>query len=362
MTFTYEGNKRAKFAYNVWLLASLLYVWPVYMPFYASTALAIKRVLWRVHPLLSTALAYRGVRPRLVCTAAVALSAYTWLVLPVCQSCLVGDDGFLFLCDQWCGQTGAQCVRGVAQAPSRSDAAAGAEDFFAARVFGAPTQTTRFEWRAGALRITAAGASHSLPVTPPSMTLGIDTNIPSRLVERSPYIANAAHLLNDVAAQLRRRNISTSLYGCSINGKIAFWASATAPRGAEHERVLIDSGGTLGPASARHVGACGEPLRALAARYPQWLKTGADTEVARWPFDVGDATARVCAARATDYTIAVGQHDMWNNYLGTLRSVELMRERGCRVSLIVGETEHCGYFVDATASSSAAAPQNRSHS
>lgn len=102
--------------------------------------------------------------------------------------------------------------------------------------------------------------------------------------------------------------------------------------------------GTLGPALIKHVGACGEPLEALVARYPHWLKSDVNTNVMEWPFDISDIGRNVCHSTRTKYTIAVGRNDMWNNYVGTIWSVERLREHGCHISLIVGEKEHCGYI------------------
>lgn len=74
-------------------------------------------------------------------------------------------------------------------------------------------------------------------------------------------IAVVAAATNAVAAALLTAGrASVALYGCSIAGKMASYASATFDRdyGRAYDHVFVDSGGSMGLASARHVGRGGE--------------------------------------------------------------------------------------------------------
>lgn len=160
-------------------------------------------------------------------------------------------------------------------------------------------------------------------------------------------IATQAALINAVALALAPRKLN--LYGCSIHGKIANWAAATASEfNVAYETIFIDSGGTAGLASVREVGACGEPFRALVYRHGKWLAANASNsrKISSWPnVDVGDLMLSVCSA-GTKYVVSSSSGDSWNNAHGLKVSVDAAREHGCDIKFINPEgTQHCGLMT-----------------
>ena len=162
-------------------------------------------------------------------------------------------------------------------------------------------------------------------------------------------VGDNAVRLNAIAALLRRDGAyeDVHVYGCSIGGKIAFWAAVTAPAGT-YSQALIDSGGTLGPASAKLVGPCGETVAAMTGRWPRWLAHGAAqlAPPGEWPADVGDLMLEAC--HTTRFSFGVGRFNHWNNYDGTRKTVERARAVGCHVQVHEGYAAHCGCFFRET--------------
>lgn len=161
--------------------------------------------------------------------------------------------------------------------------------------------------------------------------------------------ANEAAAANAVASVLQGSlNRDVALYGCSRSGKVANWAAATKTnKGYTH--VLVDSGGTLGLASARHVGRCGEPMAAMVDRWPSWLAHNASRvrDVRHWPanVDVGDLMLGACAT-GTRYAVSTSRHDLWNNGVAGLLAATVAAETvGCKVEVVLADGyQHCGLF------------------
>ena len=153
--------------------------------------------------------------------------------------------------------------------------------------------------------------------------------------------------INAVAALLRPRYPRLVIYGCSVGGKAAYWAAVTAPPGT-YAQALIDSGGTMGPASAKTVGPCGESWTAAVGRWPQWYHPRARDAPppSEWPADLGDLMGEAC--HRTRFRFGVGRWNQWNNYEGTLQSVQAARDAGCVVDVYEGYVAHCGYFFPGT--------------
>ena len=162
-------------------------------------------------------------------------------------------------------------------------------------------------------------------------------------------VANEAAAANAVALALQGSlNRDVALYGCSRSGKVANWAAATKTnQGYTH--VLVDSGGTLGIASARQVGRCGEPMAAVVERWPSWLAHNASRvrDVRDWPanVDVGDLMLGACAA-GTHYAVSTSRHDLWNNgAAGIVTAVMAAETVGCKVGVVLADGyQHCGLF------------------
>lgn len=161
-------------------------------------------------------------------------------------------------------------------------------------------------------------------------------------------IANEAAVANAVATALETAtDRAIALYGCSRSGKIAVWAAATK-RGRPYKNVLVDSGGTLGFASARQVSRCGEPFSALVDRWPGWLAKNASLvrHIEDWPanVDVSDLVLGACAA-GTRFAVSSSMHDLWNSPMGLAASVDAASEAGCFIPLTLASgDQHCGLF------------------
>lgn len=162
-------------------------------------------------------------------------------------------------------------------------------------------------------------------------------------------VANEAAAANAVASALQEfTGRDVALYGCSRSGKVANWAAATktAPG---YTHVLVDSGGTLGLASARQVGRCGEPMAAMVDRWPSWLAHNASRvrDVRDWPanVDVGDLMLGACAA-GTRYAVSTSRHDLWNNgAAGLVAATAAAETAGCKVEAVLADGyQHCGLF------------------
>ena len=161
-------------------------------------------------------------------------------------------------------------------------------------------------------------------------------------------IANEAALINAVAEALYPE-LKISLWGCSVNGKIAAYAAATAldDVGVVYTNVLLDSPGTLGLASARVVGRCGESFPGLLDRWEVWLATNAsnvrDVSTQWGSVDAGDLMLATC--HDTKYLVSSSRLDLWNNPSGLSVAVEAARATGCVVEFVNPDgAQHCGLF------------------
>ena len=296
-----------------------------------------------------------------------------------------GEAGFLKMCLQWCdGPTSEASTAGWggrfrsdwAATPIRSPCyhkpdetwrpnvtTAYAIDFFREHVFG-PAASVQASWTDEG-QIAVPGLTSALSIAQPghhSVLLAIAHGWQAEAIAKQtgwsviaiPFLGdervsdNAARV-NAVAALLQRDAAYKLIhvYGCSVKGKVAYWAAVTAPKGT-YRQALIDSGGTLGPASAKLVGPCGETMAAMVGRWPHWLGDGAGqlAPPSEWPADVGDLMLEAC--HTTRFSFGVGRFNQWNNFAGTMRSVQRAMVAGCHVQVHEGNTAHCGYFFDDT--------------
>ena len=159
---------------------------------------------------------------------------------------------------------------------------------------------------------------------------------------------NLTLTLTQVAMQtaLHRRfaRLSVDVYGCSVGGKRAAWAASLAARaGAPVQNAYLESPGTL-VASTQFVGVCGETLRAMRARWADWVSPNVDAipDLARTPHDVGDALAAMCPH--TELVITYSETDWWNNPQGTERTIDILRAAGCEVEVVRDRIRHCGHL------------------
>lgn len=271
----------------------------------------------------------------------------------------LGETGFLKLCHVWCGAgpwaIRSPCYQDSDAAWRNNTSAAEALAFFHARVFG-PAGDQVATWGLDG-RIALSGLSALVAVQHPGRrTLLISSGLGSGWQSSGwshvavPFrgrISEHAARLNAVAALLRDDYEKLVVYGCSVTAKVAYLAAATAPPGT-YSQALIDSGGALGPASVKVVGPCGETWAAMLGRWPQWVAASArDTPPpSEWPADVGDLIVEAC--KHTRFRFGVGRYNQWNNYEGTMKTVQTARNAGCTVDVYEGYVAHCGYFFPGT--------------
>jgi len=175
-----------------------------------------------------------------------------------------------------------------------------------------------------------------------------DTNHPAGDSMSPPYfgygmLAENAAVLMAIAKAVQGRYRRVVAYGCSVGGKIAYWAIANLPPGVITD-ALIDSGGALGPASFKAVGPCGETFAAMVGRHGNWLVANASRtpHPREWPYDVGDLILDAC--HTTHFQFGVSRYDQWNNWVGTIATAERARAGGCTVNIVEGYRSHCGHF------------------
>ena len=190
------------------------------------------------------------------------------------------------------------------------------------------------------------GAQHGWAV------LGVSHNPPSACfpgeAAHGRRIANSAALVNVVGSVLYPAR-ALSIIGCSVTSKVAAWAVATAldDVGVVYSNALIDSPGTLGLASVRQVGTCGESYGGLLDRWGIWLATNASEvrDVAAWgSVDVTDTMLATC--QSTRYVVSSSQNDAWNNPSGLGLAVDAARAAGCTVEFVNPQgAQHCALFA-----------------
>ena len=368
-------------------LLALLMVLPHVQPFHPSLLLYVTVWLWWSTPLL-LAMAFACVTaPFCTRRCTIASSPRSWrrlcllaagpLVLAfACVWVLgleehgflnaipLGETGFLKLCYTWCGggpwAIRSPCYQQRDLAWRNATSATEALAFFQRYVFG-PAGEPVAAWDADG-RITLSGLSAPVAVQRPGrrtllISSGLNTGSQntdwSHIAvpwERGRIIEHAARL-NAVAALLRDDYEEISVYGCSMTAKAAYLAAATARPGT-YSQALIDSGGALGPASVKVVGPCGETWAAMVGRRPQWVAASAHhaPPPSEWPADVGDLIVEAC--KHTRFRFGVGRYNHWNNYRGTMATVNTARSVGCTVDVYEGYVAHCGYFFPGTCSHS----------
>lgn len=308
--------------------------------------------------------------PRLAAVAPVTalLVASYIIVWSLEEHTPIGELGFLALCVEWCGgpkhtfcSHAPNIAAWINHSTSPQERAAGAVAFFRSRVFGDATLPTASWASDGA--ITVNGKSYRIGNPGCDTVVLLVGSMPPNLREETGwswvsldtdlgtprFIAAVAAEVNAIAALLRSSSSfgQVHIYGCSVKGKIAYWAAATAPQGTYNE-VLIDSGGTMGPASVKVVDMCGETWQAAVERWGGWYAPGAKQLAApeEWQFDVGDLMLEAC--QTTNYTFGVGRYNHWGNYAGTLHTAQRARDAGCTVRVLEGHAAHCGYFFRST--------------
>ena len=125
--------------------------------------------------------------------------------------------------------------------------------------------------------------------------------------------------------------------------------------GVVYTNVLLDSPGTLGLASARVVGRCGESFPGLLDRWGVWLATNAsnvrDVSTHWGSVDAGDLMLATC--HDTKYLVSSSSLDLWNNPTGLRIAVEAARATGCVVEFLNPDTR-----VHSTAGFSSKQPSN----
>ncbi len=275
----------------------------------------------------------------------------------------LGETGLLKLCHVWCGggpwAIRSPCYQRSDSAWRNNISATEALAFFQDRVFG-PAGKPVAAWGSDG-RIALTGLSVPVSVQRPgrrtlliSSGLGAGWKVSNWSHVAVPFrgrISEHAARLNAVAALLRSDYEELVVYGCSMTAKVAYLAAAMAPPGT-YSQALIDSGGALGPASVKVVGPCGETWAAMVGRWPKWVAASAhDTPPpSEWPADVGDLIVEAC--KHTRFRFGVGRYNHWNNYRGTMKTVQTARNSGCTVDVYDGYVAHCGYFFPGTCSHS----------
>lgn len=338
--------------------------WPTWIPYERSVLMWLKFLLWR-HFVLLSVLAFAWILVRvyhewnvlhrqraLLATAAllVLLGAYLQLFLVYMQ--YVGDESVLRQCVAYCPSPFEDClrVRDPARELVTSDVAQG---FLLPHVFGNATEgiadAIMSREEGGDVVLYKQGSSDEVRVSrgARSILLGIHASrlfredfdafahVPSDWIPPRPFVHNAAVAYNAVQRELKSRieNVSISILGDSINGKVAFLAAMTSDE--PYDRAIIDAGGAL-VASAQLVGPCGETIDAVLGRNPSWIAAQVPDE-STWPVDIGDLTSN---CRTTRLTLTTSTMDWWNNPKGTQRTVERARRYGCDVDFFMAETAH----------------------
>ena len=284
-----------------------------------------------------------------------------------------GELGFLDLCVDWCpGPSASYCYHAPADPARRREklaspnaTAAAAVAWFQANVIGRADDATAAFVGGGSDTVELSSGERFTIVSPnrrvlllaltgDASSLAEQTGwavlrVPVHMHSAQPMVARRAAELNALATLLRQpgRYERVAVIGCSIGGKIAYWAVATAPLGLYSE-AFLDSGGTLGPASTKVVGQCGETMAAMAGRWGHWVAAAARElpPPGEWPYDVGDAMLAAC--RHTRFAVGASKYNAWNNWEGTRETVEAAREAGCDVRLVEGYVAHCGFFFEST--------------
>jgi hypothetical protein len=263
---------------TVFCLISVAAVLPHTQPFNPTPLLRLTVWAWSAAPFLlllwivyAARELWRCGAPRLrplTLTTLVLAGAYLWVAL-MFEHTPAGDVGFLDLCVDWCGgPMNSFCYHEPRPpqppAENASVTAASAVTFFRGRVFGdVPKPVARWVADGSAIEVDGRRVVLQMPgrrrvllaLRKGALDLANQTGWTVAEIHITPWgeqpmIAREAAALNAVAALLRSSYAELAAYGCSVFGKVVYWAAVTAPPSTYNE-VYVDSGGTLGPASAR---------------------------------------------------------------------------------------------------------------
>lgn len=351
---------------SLWLssVALILYVWPTWAPFHQNVYLTFKVNLWTfwyaiplvvfvsviVPSWLLNGVSNVGARSSMYATCLlVFICVYTASFVPNVQG--MNDEWLLSMCIQDCVHPWDDCRLHVRQKTGSQSQSTESFEFFA-QIYGLPDETAVQAIRAyvqnDQLVIYSDKSTNKImismtPQAPQRILIGgslegytAHVSIPDDWVSRRHYISTAASVMNRVAQLIRSiiQDASLSVYGCSIGGKIAYYAALTSD--VEYENAIIDSGGAM-VSTMQIVGPCGETLEAMQRRWPGWLAESTPP-VAAWPFDVGDLMSN---CRQTAFLFTTAEHDLWNNPLGLKETVRVAESFGCNVRLFTGLRTHC---------------------
>merc|ERR1712096_9901 len=152
---------------------------------------------------------------------------------------------------------------------------------------------------------------------------------------------DSAHLIA-IAQAVRPYYRKVVIYGCSVGGKIVYWAAANSPKGLFDE-VLIDSCGSL-ISSFRIIGPCGEQLENFARSHSGWLNlTDAGRRIEDWAYGIGDINVN---CNAGVYRFGCSRFEHSQNFLGAQKTVKRLEEAGCKVEMRETFFQHCGAFFN----------------
>lgn len=346
------------------------YIWPSFPPFDPSIFLAIKHSFWSswfVVPffvvlialpiqLLVNAALSSGHRvacwfgPSLSCLLMAIVAIYVGAFVPSAQ--FMGGEWLLRMCIEYCGDPWDDCR--VSYRPIvRGSGGGNVTEHMLDVVYGRPMDSISLSvlLTAESLVVSCSGSSQhlTLPRSVQRVMLGkhperlhdvdVDASlrVPADWIRRDQhYISNAAQAHNALADILRENGIeSISIYGCSIDGKIAYLAALTSRH--PYDYAVIDSGGAL-VSSMRVVGPCGETVRAMQERWPNWIKASIPDED-DWKYDVGDMMEN---CRSTRFIFTTSEHDMWNNPMGLTDTLARGHAFGCNIEVMRGYAgRHC---------------------
>ena len=151
-------------------------------------------------------------------------------------------------------------------------------------------------------------------------------------------------IVEQLAELLRAQmDVPVSVMGCSTYARVAMWTAATAANPSLFKNVFLDAAGTMGFASIRHVGYCGEPVHSFVRRFPGWFSPNATEEDARLPFeyDVADIIGDRC--HSTLIVASLAYRSQVENLAGSERTISLLQRRGCHVEVVPQKSSHtCG--------------------
>jgi hypothetical protein len=138
-------------------------------------------------------------------------------------------------------------------------------------------------------------------------------------------------------------NVNVSVMGCSTWARVALWSFATAANPSLFKNVFLDAGGTMGFASIREVGYCGEPVHSFVRRYPMWFSPNTTEEDTRQPFDYDVADVIGDRCHNTLIVTSLAYRSQTENLAGSERTLALLRHRGCHVEVVPEKSAHaCG--------------------